>query len=154
MKKISVLVLVSMILAAGAAFAQGAEQYIELLRSDLKTERVAIITEAMQFTPEEGEVFWPIYREYELQVAKIGDRRIALIKEFATSFDTMTDEIAEDLIKNSIKIDEDTLKLEKKYIKKFNKVLPARRVARYAQIDHRINMLIDIQIAAALPLFE
>ena len=154
MKKISVLVLVSMILAAGAALAQGAEQYIELLRSDLKTERVAIITEAMQFTPEEGEVFWPIYREYELQVAKIGDRRIALIKEFATSFDTMTDEIAEDLIKNSIKIDEDTLKLEKKYIKKFNKVLPARRVARYAQIDHRINMLIDIQIAAALPLFE
>ncbi len=154
MKKISVLVLVSMILAAGAAFAQGAEQYIELLRSDLKTERVAIITEAMQFTPEEGEVFWPIYREYELQVAKIGDRRIALIKEFATIFDTMTDEIAEDLIKNSIKIDEDTLKLEKKYIKKFNKVLPARRVARYAQIDHRINMLIDIQIAAALPLFE
>ena len=154
MKKISVLVLVSMILAAGAALAQGAGQYIELLRSDLKTERVAIITEAMQFTPEEGEIFWPIYREYELQTTKIGDRRIALIKEFATSFDTLTDEIAEDLIKESIKIDEDTLKLEKKYIKKFNKVLPARRVARYAQIDHRINMLIDIQIAAALPLFE
>jgi hypothetical protein len=154
MKKISFLVLVSMILAAGAALAQGPEQYIELLRSDLKTERVAIITEAMQFTPEEGEVFWPIHREYELEVAKIGDRRIALIKEFGANFDAMTDEMAEDLIKKSIKIDEDTLKLEKKYIKKFIKVLPARRVARYAQIDHRINILIDIQIAAGLPLFE
>ena len=154
MKKISVLVLVCMVLMVGAALAQGPEQYIEMLRSDLKTERVAIITEAMDFTPEEGEVFWPIYREYELAASKIGDRRIALIKEFAANFDTMTDEVAEDLIKTSFKINEDTLKLEKKYIKKYMKVLPAKRVARYAQIDHRINMLIDIQIAASLPLFE
>ena len=154
MKKISVLVLVSMVLMVGAALAQGPEQYIEMLRSDLKTERVAIITEAMDFTPEEGEVFWPIYREYELAASKIGDRRIALIKEFAANFDTMTDEVAEDLIKTSFKINEDTLKLEKKYIKKYMKVLPAKRVARYAQIDHRINMLIDIQVAASLPLFE
>jgi hypothetical protein len=154
MKKISVLVLVSMVLMVGAALAQGPEQYIEMLRSDLKTERVAIITEAMDFTPEEGEVFWPIYREYELDASKIGDRRIALIKEFAANFDTMTNDVAEDLIKTSFKINEDTLKLEKKYIKKYMKVLPAKRVARYAQIDHRINMLIDIQIAASLPLFE
>ena len=154
MKKISVLVLVSMVLMVGAALAQGPEQYIEMLRSDLKTERVAIITEAMDFTPEEGEVFWPIYREYELDASKIGDRRIALIKEFAANFDTMTNDVAEDLIKTSFKINEDTLKLEKKYIKKFMKVLPAMRMARYAQIDHRINMLIDIQIAASLPLFE
>ena len=76
MKTITALLL--LIAVSTTAFSQ--EQYLELLRSDLKKEKVAILTEAMEFTPSQSETFWPIYREYDLKLSKIGDRRIAAIK--------------------------------------------------------------------------
>ena len=57
--------------------------YAELLRSDLRAQKIAIITEVMEFTEAEDAKFWPVYREYETELAKINDDRIALIKEYA-----------------------------------------------------------------------
>ena len=39
--------------------------YVELLRSDVRGQKVAILTEMMDFTEQEDAKFWPIYREYE-----------------------------------------------------------------------------------------
>jgi hypothetical protein len=73
--------------------------YIELLRSDLRTQKVAIITEVMAFTEDEDAKFWPIYREYETELAKINDDRIKGIKEYADNFDKITDELADRLVR-------------------------------------------------------
>ena len=72
MKKL--LLIIVFVLATNIGYAQDAN--IELLRSDVKAKKVAIVTEVMQFTDEEGKVFWPVYREYDLELAKIGDARI------------------------------------------------------------------------------
>src|SRR6516164_2175942 len=71
--------------------------YGELLRSDLRAQKAAIITEVMDFTEEEDAKFWPIYREYEAELSKINDDRIALIKEYADAYDNITDAIADKL---------------------------------------------------------
>ena len=71
--------------------------YAELLRSDVRAEKVAILTEVMEFTEAEDKVFWPIYREYETELAKINDDRIALIKEYALGYETLTDATADGL---------------------------------------------------------
>ncbi len=69
--------------------------YVELLRSDIRAQKVAIITEVMQFTEAEDAKFWPVYREYETELAKINDDRIALIKQYADSYTSLTDATAD-----------------------------------------------------------
>lgn len=66
-----------------AAVGYAQEAYIELLRSDIRAKKVAIITEVMQFADAQARAFWPVYREYDLELSKIGDARVELIKDYA-----------------------------------------------------------------------
>ena len=140
-----------------ASFAQTEaefDSYMEILRSDLKTQRVALITQAMEFTDEEATAFWPIYREYELEMYKNGDKLIALIKDYAANFDTMTDDKALEIMNESFKIKEEQIKLNKKYFKQFDKVLPTKVVARFFQLNNQISDLLELQVMSELPLIE
>jgi len=150
MKKL--LFVIVFVLATTVGYAQDA--YIELLRSDVKTKKVAIITEVMHFTNEEANAFWPMYREYEFELTKIGDGRLELIKDYARNYETMTDEKAKELIEKALKLEGKRTKLKKKYFKKFDKVLPSKTVAKFFQLENQINLLIDLQIASELPLIK
>ena len=152
MVKRFILVLAALILTSLISYGQ--ENFIELLRSDLKTQKKAVITEAMNFTEDQAAKFWPIYREYEFEFTKIGDTRVALIKDFANNYENMTDEKAKEITDKALKIEEETFKLKKKYIGKFSKVLPATVVARFLQVENQINNLMNLQIASELPLIE
>jgi hypothetical protein len=146
------IILAVLMTVPAAAFAQ--EALLEVLRSDVRAEKVALITEMMMFTDEQAEVFWPIYREMANDGSKLTDKRIALIKEYAENYDEMTDEVATDLIKKAFTLREKRLGLEKKYYKKFSKALDPITAAKFQQINHEINMMIDIQISAGLPFIE
>jgi len=154
MKKILVIAGLLSLMATAVMAERGIEQYIELFRSDLNTQTVAVITEVMDFTEEEGTAFWPIYREMELERAKIGDRRIALIKDYAENFDAMTDVKAKELAGVAFKISDDRLKLEKSYYKKIEKATSSITAVKFAQLMNQIDLLIDISIASELPLIE
>lgn len=139
---------------ATATFAQDVTNYIELLRSDLKTQKKAVITEAMNFTEQEAAAFWPVYREYEAELDKLGDARIVLIKDYADNYEKLTDAKAKELIERSIKFQKDRLDVKSKFFKEFCKVLPVTKAARLMQVDQQIHLLLDLQIAAELPLAE
>ena len=48
----------------------------------------------MNFTQEEKEKFWPLYREYRLAIAEVDDQLLGLIEDFAVKYNSMTDEQA------------------------------------------------------------
>ena len=133
-------------------FAQDADSYIEVLRSELKTDKKAIITETMQFTQKESEVFWPIYNEFEYELDKLANKRIANIKDFAANYDSLSDKKADELIKNSFSFLNDRLDLNQKYYKKFAEVLTPTVAAKYMQLEHQIQLILDLSVAANLPL--
>ena len=133
---------------------QAQDDFIELLRQDLKTQKVAIISEAMDFTEEESNTFWPVYRKYDFESSKLGDERLAIIKDYADNYDKMTDEKAKELMDRNIKLQEQRLKLSKKFYKEFQKVLPAIKATRFIQVDNQLNLLLNLQIASELPLIE
>lgn len=145
-------VLLLLLVLSVSLFAQ--DDFIELLRQDLKTQKVAIITETMNFTEEESNVFWPVYREYDFEATKLSDERLAIIKDYAEHYEMMTDEKAKELMDRSIKLEEKRLKLRKKFYKEFQKVLPAIKATRFAQVDNQLNLLLNLQIASELPLVE
>jgi len=154
MKRIMLLVVGGVMLATTAFAQQGLDSYIELLRSDLKTQKKAVLMATVEFTEAEEEAFWPIYREYGLELDKLGDRRVALIKDYAENFDTMTEEKAKELMKLATGLDKDRIKVDENYYKKFAKATSYITAARVMQIENQIRLLIRLQIAAELPLVE
>ena len=128
------------------------EQYIELARSDFKTKKVAVITEAMMFTPEEAEIFWPIYRDYDYEFTKIGDQEISLIKEYAENFESLTDEKTTELMTKSFLIDSKLLDLRETYFKKISEALNPQLAARFMQIESQIQNFVQLSIASQIPL--
>ena len=150
MKKL--FVVLALLLVAKTANAQ--EQYAELLMSDIKTQKVAVLTEAMALEEAQSEPFWQIYRDYDYELSAIVDQRIALIKDYAASFSTMTDEKAADLAKVSFQVEGDRAKLRQKYYKKFAKEISPLVGARWLMLERTINNLMDLQIAAEIPLIQ
>ena len=132
----------------------GQEQFIELLRSDLRSDKVAILTVSMELTDEESKVFWPIYRDYELELSKLGDRRLAILREYGKSYETMTDENAKRLVNAWFKLQEDHTKLAKKYNARFEKALSTTIAARFVQVEHQIQLLVEIGLASEVPLVK
>jgi hypothetical protein len=128
--------------------------YTELLRSDLRTQKVAIITEMMEFTEEEDAKFWPIYREYEADLAKINDGRMALIVDYGNAYSKMTDDIADKLIQRALDLEAQRTALKAKYFGRLKAVLPTITAARFMQVEQQILLLLDLQIAAALPIVK
>jgi hypothetical protein len=128
------------------------DKYIELLRSNLKTERVAIITEAMELTDKESDVFWPIYRDYDHERTKLADTRIAILKDYASNYGTLTEKKAQDIIYRAFDLERDLLDLEEKYFVRLRRELSAKTAARFIQVENQLNMLIQMQISSELPL--
>ncbi len=153
MKKL-LLVIVVLLLANTVTYGKGVETYIELLKSDIRTQKVAIITQAMGLTDEESSAFWPVHREYELELSKMIDDRIALIKDYIQNFDDLTDEKAREIAKRVFALEKRRTKLKKKYFKRFERALSATIAAKFIQVENQINLLIDLQIASELPLIK
>ena len=149
-------VLVSLVLFTGLSGAQSNEpsldSYLESLRADVRADKVAIITDAMQFNDQDGKAFWPVYRKYEADLMKVNDQRVALIKSYADKFTTMTDADAKGMIEQSLDFESSRTDVKKKYAKEFQKAgLSSLTVAKFIQLEHRLDLLIDIKIASELP---
>jgi hypothetical protein len=139
-------------LSSSAAFAQ--DEIIEMFRSDLRAERIALIAEEMQFTDEEAGGFWPVFRRYEKELREINTARLAIIGEYAENYFDVTDETAVRMMKKSIELDIKEAYLKKKYLREFNWVLPGAKAVKFYQLENLISILIQAQIAAELPFVD
>jgi len=128
--------------------------YVELLRSDLRSQKVALLTEMMEFTEAEDTKFWPIYREYDLGLSKINDDRIALIQEYATNYEKMTDAVADRLARGALDLEARRNALKLQFYERFKTALSARTAARFLQVENQLLMILDLQISAALPIVK
>jgi hypothetical protein len=136
------------------ASASSLESEIELLRSDLKAGKVDIVKEALNVSGAKADAFWPVYRKYQLDLDKIGDKRLALIKDFAAHYDSMTDAKAKSLVNQALDLQSQRTALLKKYYPQFEKVLGGTDAAKLVQVEHLIMAAIDLQLAAEMPLIE
>jgi len=146
--------LAALMLLALAAPAMASRDLIELMRSDLRTEKRGIITQAMQLNEEQSNKFWPLYKEYEDQLVKLNDQRVTLIKDYAAVYNSMTDKNAKDLVGRSFKLEEQRTSLLKKYVSKMGKTVDMKTAARWAQVEQALDSAIDLQIASELPLLQ
>ncbi|HXS11645.1 MAG TPA: hypothetical protein VN734_03015 [Acidobacteriaceae bacterium] len=130
------------------------DQDVDLLRKDVRSQKKQIIAANLKLTDAEAEKFWPIYDQYTADLVKINDAKYGAIKEYVESYDTLTDERATVLTRQIIGVDESVAQLRQRYIPVVSKVLPGRKTAMFFQLDRRLVMLIDIQLATQLPMVQ
>jgi hypothetical protein len=129
------------------------DQEIAMLRSDLRSTRKQVVAANMKLSDTEAEKFWPTYDQYVAELVEINNAKYALMKEYMQS-GNMTEEQADTLSKRWLAVDESVVQLRIKYIPIFRKALSAKGTAMFFQIDRRVQMMIDLQLASSLPLIE
>jgi len=132
----------------------GYNVFDHLAARDLKTGKVDIIKNALPLEGAKADAFWPVYRKYQLDLDKIGDKRLALIKDYAAHYDSMTDAKAKTLATQALDLQIQRTNLLKSYYPQFTKVLGAIDAAKLIQVEHLIMAAIDLQLAAEMPLIE
>ena len=153
MKK-TVLVSLAIIFSSVQLFAQSEDDYIEIVRDVMKTEKKAVIAEVMELSPTESAPFWELYNEYNFELSKVQNQRVALIKDFASHYESMTDEKADELWSSTLSYQQQILKLKKSYYKKFKKIMPAGKAAMYFQAENKIEAMVNASLAMEIPFIE
>jgi len=128
------------------------DQDVEMLRADLRAQRKQIVAQNMTLTADEATKFWPIFDQYRQEAIKPNDERWAVIKEYAANYSSMADEQAQDYIKRSTAVDQQLLALRMKYVPVFEKVISPKKTALWYQIDRRVDLLINLQLSAVIPM--
>jgi hypothetical protein len=154
MKKISILAgvaVVALALLPSAGRAQVAS-YAELLRTDVQAQKQLIMTEALQLSDAQAEAFWPIYREYQFEYSKFGDKRLALIKRYAERYESFGPEDASGIAKDWFDQEKERLALLDATYQKIAKSLDPSVALRFVQVESALNKVVDLQVASRLPL--
>jgi hypothetical protein len=121
------------------------------LRKDVNADKAKLLGEVMQFDAEDAAKFWPIYRDYDSELKKVNDLRVANIMEYSRTYTAMTDEKADELVKNAMAFQKQRDELLGKCYERVKQELGAMTAARFVQVEHQLLTIIDLEIASSLP---
>ena len=130
------------------------DQDIDLMRKDVRSQKKQIIAADLQLTDAEAVKFWPVYDQYTAELVKINDAKYAAIKDYATNYDTLTDDKALSLTRQILGVDQSVAQLRQKYVPIIGNVISGKKTALFFQLDRRLVALIDLQLAAAIPMVQ
>jgi hypothetical protein len=128
------------------------QEYVKLLRQNVRSEKTQLMGAMMQLDPDEAAKFWPIYRNYDAELTKLNDLRVANIEEYSKSYDQMTDEKADQLVRTAIQYQQQRDELLGKYYGQVRDAVGGITAARFLQVEHQLLLIIDLQIASRLPI--
>lgn len=123
---------------------------IKLIRQDIQSAKDDIIKDTMQFSEAEASSFWPVYKEYAAEQRAIAEKRLGVILDYAKSVDNLTDADASSLTNRLLQAEDDAQALRKKYLPKFSAAVGAKRAAKFYQVDNRLTMILNVQLASEI----
>jgi hypothetical protein len=153
MNRIMLALILLFSLLASPLFAQVSQEF-EKTREEMQRQKDAVIAADMQLTEQEGKTFWPLYQEYQGALRKLQDRSIKLVAEYGQEREkeTFTDQKARALLDEYLDIEREDLWLKKAYLDKFSRILPAKKVMRYFQLENKIAAMVNYQMTQGMPL--
>jgi hypothetical protein len=161
MLKTNVIILMGVNALLGCAMLMGqqtapavSDADFQLMRKDLRSDKKSIVAENMSLTGDEAGKFWPVYDQYAGELAKINDIKLSVVKEYAAKYPKLSGEEAQELVKRWSDADAAAIQLRLRYLPKFQDALQSVKASRFFQIDRRIGLIMDLQLASAIPLVE
>jgi len=153
---VTALMVVVVAFAAPALTQDKPSDNMQILREKIKADKKLLVAANMGLTESEAKGFWPVYEEYQNDLATINQRIVKLIESYAADYraNTLTDEKAKKLIDELVAIEQAEAGLKASYVPKLSKVLPQKKVARYLQIENKIRAVVKYDLAAGVPLVQ
>jgi len=127
---------------------------MDIVREKIQSDKKLFIAENMNLTESEAKAFWPVYENYQKDLSKLVDKAVKLIDNYAANYETMTEEAAKELINGYLAIEGERVTLMKSFLPKFRKVLPEKKVARYYQLENKIDAVVNFGLAKQIPLVK
>jgi hypothetical protein len=153
MKKVLAVLLVLMCYSfVSSVFAQSKTDEAEIARANIHAQKKEIVAANMQLTDAESKAFWPVYNEFQNGLRQINDKLGAVIADFAKNYNTMTDAKAGEILNGYLAAEKERLALKEKFVPKFKKVLPLIKIARYYQIENKLEAMVRYQLVKEIPL--
>ena len=131
-----------------------AEADLSILLNTIRANRRALVSVNLSLTEEESAKFWPLYEQYQQEINPTGDRMAAVVEDYTKNFAGLADDKALQLVKDYAAADAERLTVRRKYIDEFAKILPGRKVARFFQIENKMDAVIRYDLAATIPVVE
>jgi hypothetical protein len=144
----------SAVALAQTSMAQPGNSQQQLDIAAAKAERKAVVGQNMNMTAEQAKVFWPLYNAYEQRMDRIEDRHILELKNYVASYNSLTDESANQKLDEVLAIQQARVETQKEYVPRFRAALPGVLVTRFFQIDHKMRAMIQCNIAQMVPLAQ
>ena len=127
---------------------------MQILLEKIRADKKLLVAANLDLTETEAKAFWPVYDKFQDELFLLRARTARLIKDYAEAFKDMKGEKAKALLDESITIESLGLKLRQSYLPKFRKALPEKKVARYYQIENKIQAMLNYELAKEIPLVE
>ena len=135
-----------------AAQAQSAYDDTQQLIAQIQTDKRAVVLKAMALDDAQLTAFGPIYDSYQAERKLLMQRGVDLLNAYSSNYDTMTDAAAKGLLKDWLQLQDDDTALTRKYVKRFDKVLPTTKVLRFVQVENKLNTLLRLPAVQNVPL--
>ena len=127
---------------------------MDIVREKIQSDKKLFIAENMNLTESEAKAFWPVYENYQKDLSKLVDKAVKLIENYAANYESMTEEAAKELIDGYLAIEGERVTFMKSFLPKFRKVLPEKKVARYYQLENKIDAVVNFGLAKQIPLVK
>jgi hypothetical protein len=137
-----------------AAQNESIESDIQILRANVRADKVEVVSREMQLSDQEAKAFWPIYNKYDADLTKLNDQRVALLREYADNYNNLTNDQVQSLARRSFDLQKQRLDLREDYFKKISRALSPKTAARFAQVEDRIDMLLNLQLEGSVPMVQ
>lgn len=161
MSKLSCLLAAAVILGSSAAIVRAetpadraVEADLSVLLDTIRANRKEMVAVNLQLTDDEAAKFWPVYDRYQKEMSAVAERLVALIEDYTTSFGEMANDHAMKIVKDYLAIEDDRVKVRRSYVDQFAKSLPGRKVARFYQIENKLDAVLRYDLAATIPVID
>lgn len=162
MLKIRLVLAVAVILGLSAAAlraaqpptGQAAQANLDVLVDAIRSNRKALVAVNLKLTDDEAAKFWPVYDRYQKEINAVGDRLVGVIQDYSANFSDLSNDKAMKLVDDYLTIEADRVKVKRAYVDEFAKALPGRKVARFYQIENKMDAVIRYDLAATIPVVE
>ena len=130
------------------------ETNLGLLLDAVRSNRRALVAVNLGLSDAESAQFWPVYDKYQREIDAVGDRLVKIIQQYSASYRDMSNEAALKLVEDYLAVEADRVQVRRTYLPEFAKVLPGRTVARFYQIENKLDALMRYDLAAAIPVID
>ena len=127
---------------------------MQIVREKIQADKKLLVATNMDLTEKEAQAFWPVYESYQKDLGLVNGRMLVLLQDFARTYQAMTDEEARKLVGEYLAIERDRVRQKQSYLPKLRQALPEKKVARYLQIENKVEAVIRYELAGKVPLVQ